>query len=178
MFYKDGELFTEKQIKELNPYTSFTSIFNPIGLGYEPVLESPKPTITDLQIAEVLSTELDNNGVRISKWTIRDMFNDYTDSDGVFHSKLDLEAQFLEQKRLSEVPFKISMRQARLILLNVGLLTNIDAIISTLGDAAKIEWEYATDIERTNPIVIEVTKLLNMTDRQMDDLFTAASKLI
>ena len=56
------------------------------------------------------------------------------------------------------VPASITMRQARLALLSIGLLDDVDAAIAAIPDpvqrkAAEIEWEYATVIERNSPLV-------------------------
>lgn len=71
------------------------------------------------------------------------------------------------------IPQQVSMRQARLVLLQMGLLSQIDTIVSQMGDVAKIEWEYASVIEKTNPLVAS----MGMTVEQLDNMFLVASKL-
>jgi hypothetical protein len=73
----------------------------------------------------------------------------------------------------------ITMRQARLELLNIGKLDDVDAALAAIPDeqqrkAAQIEWEYATIIERNAPLVISLTPALGLTETEMDDLFKAA----
>lgn len=73
------------------------------------------------------------------------------------------------------------MRQARLALLNAGLLATVDMAISTLPspqkEAAQIEWEYAAYLERANGLVVTLGASLNLTEAQLDALFTQAATL-
>jgi hypothetical protein len=72
---------------------------------------------------------------------------------------------------------KVTMAQARLALLQAGLLDTVQQIIDA-GDAAlKIEWEYRTEIRRDASLVIALASQLNLTDEQVDELFLQASQL-
>jgi hypothetical protein len=76
----------------------------------------------------------------------------------------------------------VTMRQARLALLGVGLLDDVDAAIASIEDptakrAAQIEWEYANTLERNSTWVQNLATALGLTEEQLDDLFTEASKL-
>jgi hypothetical protein len=73
------------------------------------------------------------------------------------------------------VPQAVSMRQARLALLAAGLLQKVESVI--VDPAAKIEWDYATEVLRTSGLVPQMATMLGLTDTQIDDLFIAASKL-
>ena len=76
------------------------------------------------------------------------------------------------------IPSLATMRQARLALLQAGLLATIDAAIANGSDEAmKIEWEYATSIERNWSSLIALTTAMGMTSTQLDDLFLLASTL-
>jgi len=80
------------------------------------------------------------------------------------------------------VPQEITMRQARLELLNVGKLSDVDTALAAIPDeqqrqAAQIEWEYATVIERNAPLVQSLTPALGFTESEMDDLFKRAMLL-
>lgn len=71
------------------------------------------------------------------------------------------------------IPSVVTMRQARLALLQVGKLDDIEAAVTQLGASAQIEWEYAQTVERSHALV----EALGMTEAELDDLFTlAASK--
>lgn len=72
----------------------------------------------------------------------------------------------------------ITMRQARLALLNEGLLTTVDeAIANSTDEVLKVEWEYATEVRRDWSSLIAMAISLGMTEEQLDDLFIKASKL-
>jgi hypothetical protein len=75
------------------------------------------------------------------------------------------------------IPSAVSMRQARLALLGADLLDTVDAAINQAGGAAKIEWEYATTVERDSTLVAGMTAALGLTEQQLDDLFVAAGAL-
>ena len=80
-------------------------------------------------------------------------------------------------KRKEELKVKsITPRQARLKLLEVGLLDELEAIIAT-NAAWKIEWEYATEVKRSSPLVAAVATQAGMTDEQIDIMFKEASIL-
>lgn len=74
-----------------------------------------------------------------------------------------------------------SMRQARLALLQVGKLAEVDAAIAAMSDPQKsqaaIEWEYATTVDRVSPFVDSLGSALGMTQADLDVLFNLASTL-
>lgn len=74
------------------------------------------------------------------------------------------------------VPQVVTMRQVRLALLEVGLLAVIEtAIVSGTDEAMKIEWEYATEVQRDWDSLIALATTLNMSSVQLDNLFVLAS---
>ena len=75
------------------------------------------------------------------------------------------------------VPQQVTMRQARLELLSRGLLDDVEAMIAAAGREAQIEWEYASLVERGNPVIAGVQQQQGFTDEQIDDLFREAAKL-
>lgn len=79
------------------------------------------------------------------------------------------------------IPSVISMRQARLALLQSGLLPQVDAAMAALtgasGDAARIDWQFAQTVERSHPLVTTMTAQLSLTTKQLDDLFTLGATL-
>ena len=74
------------------------------------------------------------------------------------------------------VPQQVTMRQARLELLSRGLLDGVAAMIAAAGREAQIEWEYASLVERGNPVIAGVQQQQGFTDEQIDDLFREAAK--
>lgn len=78
---------------------------------------------------------------------------------------------------VTPVPQAVTMRQARLALHGAGLLSAVNAAINAAGEAAKIEWEYAQEVQRTSGLVPAMAAQLGMNDAQLDALFTAAAAL-
>lgn len=80
-----------------------------------------------------------------------------------------------------EVPKSVTMRQARLALLGVGLLDDVEVAIAALQspqkEAARIEWEYSHEVQRHNGFVSVLAPMLGMTAEQTDDLFIGAAQL-
>ena len=77
-----------------------------------------------------------------------------------------------------EVTKVVTMRQARLALLQSGLLAAIESAIQNGTDEAmKIEWEYATELRRDWASLITLIEALNITSEQLDELFALADTL-
>lgn len=75
------------------------------------------------------------------------------------------------------VPESVSMRQAQLALLGADILDDVEALVATLPRAYQIEWNKASIVERTNPLVELVRQQKAMTVQQIDDLFILAATL-
>ena len=67
------------------------------GLKLEPIFETPKPDAGQYQNAVRNGVEKDANGNWVWAWAIRDMFSDYTDEEGVTHTKAEQEAAYQAQ---------------------------------------------------------------------------------
>ena len=76
----------------------------------------------------------------------------------------------------SLIPKTITLRQARLYLLSIGLLDDLENIINQ-NRAYQIEWEYANQIERESPLVKILGETLNLGETAIDDMFMEASKI-
>ena len=79
------------------------------------------------------------------------------------------------------IPQSVTMRQARLALLNNSLLDDVAPAIATLPEPdrtrAQIEWEYSNALERGNPFVATLGAALGLDAEAMDDLFIEAAQL-
>lgn len=77
----------------------------------------------------------------------------------------------------------ITARQLRLWLLSQGVQdANVVAEIEKIEDikqreAARIEWEYATEYRREHPLVAQLGAALGLCEAQIDAAFVAAAKL-
>jgi hypothetical protein len=56
----------------------------------------------------------------------------------------------------------IDARRLRLALLQLDLLDTVEAAIATLGRAAQIEWEFATEIKEDYPLVLALASELDL----------------
>ena len=75
-----------------------------------------------------------------------------------------------------EVPKSITPLQAKLQLLKLGLLDEVEALVT--GDrTSQLYWEYASVIERDNEILLMMAEQLGLTSEQVDEMFIEASKL-
>jgi hypothetical protein len=79
----------------------------------------------------------------------------------------------------ASVPTVATMRQARLALLNIGKLDDVEAAIAAIPDAtqrraAQIEWEFAATVERNSALLASLASTIGLTETDLDDLFTQA----
>lgn len=79
------------------------------------------------------------------------------------------------------IPTSVTMRQARLALLQFGLYQQVLDAIANLPEpqktAAEIEWEYAGYVERTSAFTQSLALALGLTEQDLDSLFTLAGSL-
>lgn len=104
-------------------------------------------------------------------------FGDRVDANHVEATAAQISAYYAAP----QIPPIVTMRQARLALLNVGMLPNVNAAIAGMagaaGDAARIEWEYAATVDRNSPLVASLAGALALSAAELDALFTAAGAL-
>lgn len=103
-----------------------------------------------------------------------------TQVDGVLGVYLQADWETMrddEMRARNPVPQRVTMRQARLALLNAGLLDDVEVVIAAAGREAQLEWEYAAVVDRSNPAVAIAQQQKALTDAQIDDLFREAAKL-
>lgn len=88
---------------------------------------------------------------------------------------------FIEPATQPLVPAAVTMRQARLALLQAGKLETVNAAIAGMtgaqGAAAKIEWEFSNEVQRAQPLVAALAPVLGMTSAELDQLFITAAGL-
>ncbi|WP_297984812.1 hypothetical protein [uncultured Campylobacter sp.] len=117
------------------------------------VNEPNLPTLKELA-ADVLKDEIDNLINNSDEMKLR---NSEFSSDGI--------------------PYKISIRQAKLALLGAGLLDDIENAMASTDRSVQISWEYATEFERDNPLILYFQSQLNLSKEQVDNLFIQAKEL-
>lgn len=74
-------------------------------------------------------------------------------------------------------PLSVTPRQAKLALLSLGLLDDVETAITNSGKAAQIEWDNALSFERTSPLLITLCSSIGLTSEQLDDMFVLANSL-
>ena len=103
-----GEVKTQGQIRSMHPNVSLPKVWNTNvneTLGIDPVLASPKPEPSgDYKVVVRNGVEQDANGNWVHAWTENDMFQEYTDDEGVTHSVADQQAAYdaSESAKLAE----------------------------------------------------------------------------
>ena len=76
-----------------------------------------------------------------------------------------------------QVPQVVTIRQAKLALLQAGLLDDVDAAVAQADRTTQIEWEYATEVRRGWQTLLTIQAELGLSERQVDDLFIMAATL-
>jgi hypothetical protein len=95
------------------------------------------------------------------------------------------EVQEMDARRVEaakpQVPQAVTMLQARLVLVAQGMLERADELIKGIpgpdGDQARTYWEFATQVLRTDPLVLLLARNLGLSEAQTDQLFVDASRL-
>lgn len=102
--------------------------------------------------------------------------------NGLFVSEAQaIEMALIPDTRTVTVPESITMRQCRLKLLDLKLLGLVDQAINSLPspqkEQAQIEWEYAGEVRRDNPLIGQLMQALGMGETELDNLFIEGAKL-
>lgn len=91
------------------------------------------------------------------------------------------DAESFRNQPSSAIPTIVTMAQARQALLQQGHLQHVSDYINgmtgAVGEAARIDWEFRTTVERSHSLVALIQAELLLTDTQVDELFTLASTL-
>jgi hypothetical protein len=81
------------------------------------------------------------------------------------------EIEVLQNNSQPPAPIRtIDARRLRLALLQLNLLDKVEAGLSKLGQAAQIDWEYATDIKEDYPLVISLSTELGLNVNKIFDV--------
>jgi len=80
------------------------------------------------------------------------------------------------------IPSTVNMYQARTALSRAGHLATVEAALATMpgpaGEEARIKWEFAPTVKRTDALTAAMAGVLGLTEQQLDDLFTTAAAII
>lgn len=136
---KTGEVMSQGQWRQLHKNMSLPRTWKKAtldALNLAEVAETPKPEVGKYQVANKGAAEQDAKGNWVQAWVVRDMFSDYTDEDGVTHTKAEQEAAY--QARLDETA-ATSIRTQR-----DKLLAESDWVVimhTEKGTNIPLEWE-------------------------------------
>ena len=92
-----GEVKTQGEVRRMHSNTSLPRVWDAnvcSALGIDPVLITPKPEVTGYTQAVRNGATQDAKGNWVQAWSVVDMFQDYTDDEGVTHTKADQEAAY------------------------------------------------------------------------------------
>ena len=94
----------------------------------------------------------------------------------------NLTQQEIDQRK-PKLPDTCTPRQLRIALIQSGIsLVTIENQIDSISDSvqreiARAEWEYALEIKKEHPLVDMIAANLNLTEKQVDDIFVLAVTL-
>lgn len=110
-------------------------------------------------------------------------------NDGLGWRAIDSAADLLDGESYSEeqppvmvtktVPQQVTRFQALATLHNAGMLDQVEAMMAQPGTdkLTVLAWQNALDFKRTSSMVLDMAQALGLTDKQVDDLFIAASQI-
>lgn len=131
------------------------------SVGIFPV-QFDRPSVAAGKFAEATSVE-QVDGIWTQMWIERDATPD------------ELAAQ------KPPMPHEVTMRQARLALLGIGVLAQvapaIDALEGIERETARIEWDHSSVVHRNSPLVVMMGAALGLDDSALDQLFITAATL-
>lgn len=121
-----------------------------------------------------LSIEFDDND---NKWLKIDPSTSYVEVNGTIPGLTEIQAV----NDLTPVPQEVTMRQARLALFQANKLLAVDFAINQMTEpeqtTTRIWWEYATSVERNQPLVAALGSAIGLSSTDIDDLFRLAATL-
>lgn len=74
-------------------------------------------------------------------------------------------------------PSAVTSLQVRLLLLQQGLLDQVETMIKAQDRATQITWEFASEFRRDDPLLDKLATNLDLTQPQIDQFFIAAAAL-
>ena len=170
----DGSLATKSELKAQNTSTSLPRVWKTAtleSLGVDPVLASPKPDVGEYEVA-VADGAVQDGGSWVEAWKVQPMFT-ATEDATVEQQIADYEAQKLQKRRQA---MTVSNVDLRLAMNEEGVYGSVEGAMakSTNTTELEIKWNFSSTVNRLDPWVVEIATALNMTDEQLDELFSKA----
>ena len=177
---EDGSLTTKSELKGQNPNISFPKVWSSEtlkSLGVDPVLAGQKPDAGDYEVA-VADGVVKDGANWVEAWKVVPMFTQYVDEDGkavsVDQQIAEYDAQRLQKRRQA---MTVSNVDLRLAMNEEGVYGAVEGAMakSTNTTELEIQWTFSSTINRLDPWVVEITSALDMTEDQVDNLFSKAA---
>lgn len=73
-----------------------------------------------------------------------------------------------------KIPQEVSVIQAKLAIIDAGLMPDVEAFISTLSAREWLYWNTSLSFKRDHPMIEKARIALGITKQQIDDLFLLA----
>lgn len=98
------------------------------------------------------------------------------DGDRIALTAEEAEARGLNQR---PIPEAITILQAKAVMLEHGLLDDVEAIMASdlPTPRAKLDWAHAHELRRDHAMVPAIGFLLNLSSEQIDDLFIKGAQI-
>jgi len=161
-----GAVLTQGEVRGLHPFTSFPAVWDAStcdAIGVDPILPSPQPTPSLLETVYADGVVQDSLGNWVEKWSTRPLFSDYTDEDGVLHTRVKQEQAFLTKRDEDQWTSIRTDRNKRLAECDWTQLSDapVDSLvwstyrqalrdITTQADPFNIVWPEAPDAASVN----------------------------
>lgn len=143
------QVCTESEFRAASPNTSFPATINYEDFGYAIVFPAPAPTPANpvIQTVREITPVLTPKGHYEQVWEVVPRFNDYTDEQGVLHTKADQEqaaiAADLQAKTEAFIKSVTDATQARLD--DFARTRNYDGILSACTYASSQVTKFASE---------------------------------
>jgi hypothetical protein len=173
---QDGSLTTKSQLKVEHTSTSLPKVWTASTLeflGVDPVLASPKPDgVGDYEVA-VADGAVKDGANWVEAWKVQPMFT-ATKEATVEQQIAEYDASKLQKRREA---MTVSNVDLRLAMNEEGVYGSVEGAMakSTNTTELEIQWNFSSTINRLDPWVIEITSALDMTEDQVDALFSKAA---
>ena len=130
-----GEVKTQGQWRAAFPQMALPRVWGASvcdAMNIDPVLASPAATTGNYQVSVRDGVEQNDNGDWVEKYVARDMFSDYTDEDGVSHTKSEQETAYQATLDANTAAGHRATRDAKLAETDFYALSDV-----TMSDAIK-----------------------------------------
>ena len=170
-----GGVHTQGEIRRMNANVSLPRVWKQAtldGLGVDPILEGERPEPAEYELV-VKDAVAEVNGNWTQTYKTAPMFT-ATDDATVDEQIAEYEASKLQKRREG---MTVSNVDLRLALNDAGVYGSVEGAMakSTNTTELEIQWNFSSTVNRLDPWVIEIATALDMSDDQLDELFSKAA---